>query len=82
MFEITVKETRVEEAEIGHEWEKTGKKEPDGSDAWAYTPSQRGQKEVTRTVFTRIATAVDLDGLGRLISRSEKLAGAAIGGKP
>lgn len=74
-FEITVKRTAVEpDQEIGRLWEKNGKKDEKGNDDYGYTPSVKGPKEVSRTVFVREASALDLDALGRLISKSEKAA--------
>ena len=72
-YEITIKRTAVEQdQEIGRQWEKNGKKDEKGNDDYGYTPSEKGPKEVTRTVFQRECSAIDLDALGRLISKSEK----------
>jgi hypothetical protein len=74
-FKITVERSAVEEnQEIGHQWERTGRKNEKGEDVYDYSPSVLGSKEVARTVFQRECAALDLDALSLLISRCERAA--------
>ena len=72
-YKITVTRTTTEIGEVGHRWERTGKKLDDGSDEWGYTPSEMGPKEVERTIFTQVVEhEIDIPALQRLVNRKPK----------
>jgi hypothetical protein len=71
-YKVTVERTVIEETEVGRQYENTHKKDGDGNDIWATTPSQFGKKEVTRVLFqceTSVGQWTSTDGSSTGVER-------------
>jgi hypothetical protein len=72
-FKITVTKYFQEEGEIGRQWQRTGKKDEKGDDVYDYSPSVRGLKEVSKTVFeSYVEHEIDVPAIQRIVNRKPK----------
>ncbi len=66
-YKIEITRTEREEYE-GHEWARTGNKNKEGGEEYAYTPMTTMTREVKRTILMQEVGAIDLNGIIKAIN--------------
>lgn len=74
MFEITIKETRVEKINVGGTWGKIGEEifseRPDMKrDTMGYLPVSEQERPVTRKIFKQAVESLDLAAVIKAINK-------------
>jgi len=66
-YKIEITRTEIEEYE-GHEWARTGNKNKEGGEEYAYTPMTTMTKEVERTILIQEVDDIDLKEIIKAIN--------------